>query len=205
MNRRLIDILIKDFSVYDRNILDAFKKTDRSLFIPAEYGRVAGQNIAIPLMNGQTSTKPSTIARFLNFLSRYGYSDIIEIGTGSGYQTALLSLLYKKVISYEIDPELYEWAGKRLAAYGNVTLRLGNIFREPPTEMADAVIASFAICADLENLNELIREGGSILAPVLKGNNQFLLHIFKENGKITNNYLNYEHFVKHRGLAENEQ
>ena len=204
MNKKLIKTLIDEFGIYNKDILSAFKEINREDFVPEVYKDIANTNVSIPLVNGQTSTKPSTIARFLNLISLKEDWIVYEFGTGSGYQTAILSLLYKKVISYEIDEMLFLWASARLKKYDNVEVINEDPLKQKLTKKVNSIIFSFATHRVPNYIVELLMNNGSIIAPILKGKNQILLHISKKNGKINKFYLNYENFVTIRGIADDE-
>lgn len=200
----LVDLLIDEFGIYNKKILRAFREVDRREFLPEIYRKSAFINRALPVMNGQTSTKPSTIARFLSLLMPFENKTILELGTGSGYQCAVLSRLYKRVISWEVDKELHEWASKRLSKLSNVECFHGNLLKEENVPKFDSAIFSFATYTVPESIISALNDPGDILAPLIKGKNQFLLHIKKENDKITNTMLNYERFVRIRGISHAE-
>ncbi len=200
----LINTLIGEFSIYNKEILQAFRKIDRRLFLPEEYSKVAFVNRALPVMNGQTSTKPSTIGRFLTIIKPSKDKVILELGTGSGYQSAILSELFGKVITWEVDKELCEWSSQRLKKYKNIECHCGNLLKRDDIPSFAACIFSFATYSVPEDIISAVNDPGDIIAPILKGKNQYLLHIRRENDKITSTMLNYEHFVRIRGITNAE-
>jgi protein-L-isoaspartate(D-aspartate) O-methyltransferase len=102
---------------FDRKIIQAFKNLPREKFILKKYKKEAYADMALPILMGQTISQPTTVMIMLNALEIKRGETVLEIGTGSGYQTALLSKLVGprgKVISLEIQPELIEFAKKNL-------------------------------------------------------------------------------------------
>lgn len=109
-------------------MLRAIDETPRHLFVPAAVRHRAYEDSALPLGNGQTISQPSTHARYLELLHLTGSERVLEIGTGTGYQTALLSHLAGQVFSIERVPALFERARDIMRELGisNVSLLLGD-------------------------------------------------------------------------------
>src|SRR5258706_15458905 len=98
--RRLVELL-HDQGIKDLAVLNAIDKTPRHLFVPTGVRHRAYEDSALPIGNGQTISQPSIHARYLELLKLKGNEKVLEIGTGSGYQTALLSLLAGQGFSIE--------------------------------------------------------------------------------------------------------
>src|SRR3954468_20210796 len=98
--RRLVEIL-HDQGVKDLAVLNAIDQTPRHLFVPTGVRHRAYEDSALPIGNGQTISQPSIHARYLELLKLKGNEKVLEIGTGSGYQTALLAELASQVFSIE--------------------------------------------------------------------------------------------------------
>ncbi|KPJ93653.1 MAG: protein-L-isoaspartate O-methyltransferase, partial [Gammaproteobacteria bacterium SG8_11] len=109
-------------------VLDLVSQMPREDFVPEEYRNLAYSDIHIPLGYGQTMLKPIQEARFLQALEIQPSDKVLEIGTGSGYMTALLAKLADRVISVEIVPELAQLAKAKLEAHGisNVIVETGD-------------------------------------------------------------------------------
>ena len=124
----MIEQQIRPAEVLDTRVLDTIATTPREAFVPAEYRDLAFSDTNIPLGHGQAMMKPILEARLLQALDVQPTDKVLEIGTGSGYLTALLAKLGAHVFSVEIQPELLEQARARLAAQGidNVTLEQGD-------------------------------------------------------------------------------
>src|SRR3989338_7938970 len=126
MNKdELIQELIDCGMLKTRQVIDAFKSVPRENFVPAEYKKHAYDNYPLPIAAGQTIAQPLTVAAMTEALQISRGNKVLEIGTGSGYQAAILSEIVGskgRVITTEIIPELFEFAKKKLGNYKNVTL-----------------------------------------------------------------------------------
>lgn len=125
--RRLVEAL-QDGGVRDLAVLRAFDLTPRHLFVPTGMRHRAYEDSALPIGNGQTISQPSTHARYLELLALTGKEKVLEIGTGSGYQTVLLSHLASQVFSIERVGALMERAREAIREAGarNVSLLVGD-------------------------------------------------------------------------------
>ncbi len=125
--RRLIETLQAN-GISDLAVLRAFDEVPRHLFVPAGVRHRAYEDSALPIGSGQTISQPSIHARYLQELQLTGKEKVLEIGTGSGYQTVLLSHLAEQVFSVERVPALFDRARELLQQLGvrNVSLRLGD-------------------------------------------------------------------------------
>lgn len=196
----LIRELMEDYGIYNKKILAAIRNVDRKNFVPEKYAQSAYKNKSIPLINGQTSTRPSTICRFISKIGPSKNKVVLELGTGSGYQAAILAELFGKVISYEIDEELYIWSRSRLKDKINIIQYNENPMTNFKGNNFDAIIFSFSTPLIPQHLKNALNDDGILLAPYVKGKHQYLLNIKKKNGIMKNYFTNYETFVKVRGL-----
>lgn len=106
---------IRTWNVLDRNILVAFDSIVRDQFVPEPYFEFAYADMAIPISEHQTMLEPKVIARMIDALDLDSEHRVLEVGAGTGYSTAVLARLCKRVISLEIDPRLAESARTNLA------------------------------------------------------------------------------------------
>jgi len=113
----MIEQQIRPAEVLDPKVLDVITNTPREHFVPQEYQSLAFSDSNIPLGNGQEMLKPIMEARILQALNIQKTDKVLEIGTGSGYFTALLAKLGKEIISVEIEPELSKSAEAKLAEH----------------------------------------------------------------------------------------
>ncbi len=125
---RMLDVQLQRRGICDRRVLDAMAKVPRERFVHEGSRREAYSDRALPIDCGQTISQPYIVALMTQALKLSGSEKVLEIGTGSGYQTAILAQLAAEVVSIERYGELSEQAGKVLSALGyeNVTLSVGD-------------------------------------------------------------------------------
>ena len=128
----MIEQQIRPWEVLDPVVLDLLHKVKREDFVPAIYRSLAFVDMAIPLGNGDFMWEPKLEGRVVQILEPKRTDRILEVGTGSGYLTALLASLAAQVISVEIDPAMKDEAEKKLRAHGltNFTLKVGDGARD---------------------------------------------------------------------------
>lgn len=128
----MIEQQIRPWEVLNPVVLDLLHKVKREDFVPAIYRSLAFVDMAIPLGNGDAMWEPKLEGRVLQILEPKRTDRILEVGTGSGYLTALLASLAAQVVSVEIDPAMKDEAEKKLRAHGltNVTLKVGDGARD---------------------------------------------------------------------------
>jgi len=124
----MIQQQIRPWEVFDDRVLELIERLPREEFVPAAYRSLAFADIMIPLGNDQVMMEPKVEARFVQELAIGPKDKILEVGTGSGYVTALLASLGAQVTSVEIIPELSEAAKAKLTAHqiANVTCEVGD-------------------------------------------------------------------------------
>jgi len=124
--RKLVEIL-KDEGIKSQKVLNAILKVPRHMFVPQEYLSLSYENEALPIGYGQTISQPYIVALMTEALNLQGNEKVLEIGTGSGYQTAILAELALEIYTVERIKELLEEAKKRLRVlgYNNVYFKLG--------------------------------------------------------------------------------
>lgn len=166
--RRLVESL-QDNGISDLAVLRAFELTPRHLFVPSGVRHRAYEDSALPIGSGQTISQPSVHARYLQLLGLTGHETVLEIGTGSGYQTVLLSHLAARVFSIERVPELLERARDVISEAGvrNVSLMLGDgTLGWRQHSPYDAILVSAAAPDVPRPLLEQLAEGGRIVVPL---------------------------------------
>jgi protein-L-isoaspartate(D-aspartate) O-methyltransferase len=165
----MIEQQIRPAEVLDPRVLDTIANTPREAFVPAGYRELAYADISIPLGHDEVMMKPILEARLLQALNVQPADKVLEIGTGSGYFTALLAKLGGHVHSVEIHPELSEQAAARLAAQGihNVTLSQGDAARgwnqDGPFDVI-AITGSLPILP--ESFQQSLKVGGRLVVIV---------------------------------------
>jgi protein-L-isoaspartate(D-aspartate) O-methyltransferase len=166
--QRLVDLL-RERGVSDLAVLRAFERTPRHEFIPTGLRHRAYEDAALPIGNGQTISQPTVHGRSLQLLKLTGRERALEIGTGSGYQTVLLSHLVDQVFSIERVAPLMESARRHIRALdvNNVSLLVGDGtvgWREYAPY--DAILVSAASPDVPAPLLDQLAEGGRLLVPV---------------------------------------
>lgn len=176
--RRMIDAITADVQMtsrqtgrmaLDRRVLDALRAIPRHLFVPAELQRAAYQNRPLPIGHGQTISQPYIVALMTDLLRTKREHVVLEVGTGSGYQAAVLSPLVKQVYTVEIVEPLARQAKSRLQqlGYRNVTVRHAdgyNGWREHGP--FDSIIVTAAATHIPPPLIQQLKPGGRMIIPV---------------------------------------
>jgi protein-L-isoaspartate(D-aspartate) O-methyltransferase len=166
--RRLLDTL-RERGITDLSVLRAVDLTPRHLFVPQAIQHRAYEDSALPIGSGQTISQPSVHARYLAELRLTGHERALEIGTGSGYQTVLLSHLVEQVFSVERVRELLDKAREviRRVDARNISLLLGDgTFGWREYAPYDVILVSAAAPDVPRPLFEQLAEGGRILIPL---------------------------------------
>jgi protein-L-isoaspartate(D-aspartate) O-methyltransferase len=174
--RRLIETL-QSSGIRDLSVLRAFEQTPRHLFVPTGVRHRAYEDSALPIGNGQTISQPSVHARYLQELQLTGRERVLEVGTGSGYQTVLLAHLAEQVFSVERVPALLDRAREIIQRIGvrNVSLLLGDgTLGWRDYAPYDAILVSAAAPQVPAPLAEQLAEGGKILIPLGTRDEQML-------------------------------
>jgi len=170
--RELVNEWRRAYPNTPERLFEVFEKVDRASFLPPNKAHLAEVDAPIPIGYGQTTSQPTTIFIMLRLLSPEPGDKVLEIGTGCGYQTALLAELVGssgKVVSVERIPELHELAAKNLQNYKNVHLLLGDGSKGHPQESPyDAIIvsASTPMPVALQLAAQLKEKGGRLVAPI---------------------------------------
>ncbi|MDN5358432.1 MAG: protein-L-isoaspartate(D-aspartate) O-methyltransferase [Candidatus Diapherotrites archaeon] len=163
---------------YPEDVVAAFSRVPRELFVPPDYRHLAYEDTALPTKNNQTISQPSVIAEMLRLAELHRGLRVLEIGTGTGYTAALTyEITRAPVVTVEYDPELCAEARERLRALGYTEVKVvcgdgGKGY--PPGAPYDRVIIHAAVPKIPEPLVEQTREGGIIVAPVGSLHTQFL-------------------------------
>jgi len=184
--------------VSDPRVLQAFRDVPRETFVPQNLRASAYDDTPLPLVHGQTISQPYIVAFMTEVLQLRGEEKVLEIGTGSGYQTAILARLAKIVYSAEVEPDLAASARTRLTelGIGNVVLGTGDgveLFREHAP--FDAILSAAAPEHLPESLIDQLAEGGRCIIPVGAADLQHLWLITKRGGHIERRRLEAVRFV----------
>ncbi len=189
-------------------VLAAVGQVPRHLFVPEALRGKAYEDTSLPIGNCQTISQPSTHARYLEALKLTGKERVLEVGTGSGYQTALLSRLADHVISIERIPDLAAAAGAALeeAGYSNATVIVGDgTLGKRSLGPYNAILVSAVGPAVPKPLTEQLADGGRLLMPLMREEEQEVLLITRRGRDMLEETLGPAQFVplfgKH-GFAE---
>jgi protein-L-isoaspartate(D-aspartate) O-methyltransferase len=166
--------------VRDRRVLEAMRKVPRHLFVPQSYGAEAYDDYPLPIGFGQTISQPYIVAFMAEALLLKGEERVLEIGTGSGYQTAVLSTLAGNIRSVERIAALLERARATLESLkiDNVELRLGDgFFGWIEKAPFDAIILSAAPFDIPATILRQLADGGRLVAPVGPSGAQTLVRV----------------------------
>jgi protein-L-isoaspartate(D-aspartate) O-methyltransferase len=184
--------------VRDQRALDAMGRVPRETFVPDEIDRDAYLDCALPIDCGQTISQPVIVAMMTEALQLSGDERVLEIGTGSGYQTAILAELAGSVYSIERHAELSREAERRLKAlrHENVLLRTGDGSLGWPEEAPfDRIIVTAAVSECPPALWEQLKEGGILVGPFGPSSEQALYEMHKIAGQPQSRVLTHCRFV----------
>lgn len=186
LRQSMVELQLRKRGISDQRVLDAMARVPRHEFAPLQYREQAYEDHPLPIGEGQTISQPYIVALMLQILAVSPNDRVLEVGTGSGYVTALLAELASEVISVERHAVLAEQARDVLVrmAYSNVRVIVGDGSRGfPQAAPYDAVIVSAAAAEVPSALLEQMREGGRMIIPVGPPDSQQLQVIRMENGE----------------------
>ncbi len=188
----LIGALVEEGSIRTTLVRDAFLEVPRHRFVPSEYQTEAYQNCALPIGYGQTISQPSMVAVMTELVRPGPARRVLEIGTGSGYQAALLARICGQVYSIERIPELHRRAEAlfRELGYSNIICRLDDGTLGWPEESPFDDIMVTAGAPDVPpSLKQQVGEGGGVIIPVGDGYFQTLFRVVRRgDGIVTENH-----------------
>ncbi len=207
LRNAMVDELIRRGYVHDRRVIEALREVPRHVFVPPEYRSQAYVDTPLPIGFGQTISAPSIVAMMTELLKPDPEDKVLEIGTGSGYQAAVLAKLVKHVYTIEIIPELAEAARKRLKELGfdNVTVKCGDGYQGWPEHAPfDGIIVTCAPTKIPQPLVDQLKEGGRMVVPVGPQWHQELYLLEKVHGQIKRRAIIPVLFVPMTGKAAGE-
>ena len=174
--------------IKDERVLDAMRAVPRHLFVPESEQAAAYEDCALPIGEGQTISQPYMVAAMTELMELKGEETVLEVGTGSGYQAAILSMLAKKVFTIERIEALSLRAAKLLKSlnYNNIELITGD-GTEGHKEGApyDAIVVT-AACPEIPKpLTDQLKDGGRLVLPLGERFRQTLVRVTKIKGNIS--------------------
>lgn len=190
--------------ITDARVLAAMREVPRHEFVPARWRDEAYEDHPLPIGHGQTISQPYVVAFMTQEVKPAETDRVLEIGTGSGYQAAVLSRLVKEVCSVEIVPELgrHAEATLRRLGYTNVCVRIGDGFQGWPEKAPfDAIIVTCAPEKVPPPLIAQLKEGGRMIIPVGRYSQRLVL-LSKRQGRLERREVLPVRFVPMTGQAE---
>jgi len=198
MRTAMVEEQIIARNIKDEKVINAMLKVPRHLFVDESQWDSAYNDYPLPIGMGQTISQPYIVAIMTESLKLTGKEKVLEIGTGSGYQAAILAVIVEQVYTVEIIPVLYERAKKPLAEYTNVKLsNHDGYYGWKEFAPFDRIIVTAAPDHIPRPLIEQLKDGGIMVIPVgPPGWNQVLWKVVKENDDVkTMKIIDYVSFV----------
>jgi protein-L-isoaspartate(D-aspartate) O-methyltransferase len=184
--RRMVETQIAARGVNDPRVLGAMEEVPRELFVPEHLRPQAFDDHALPIANAQTISQPYIVGIMTALLAPEPHHRVLEIGTGSGYQTAILSRLAAQVFSIERHPALADTARQVLERIGstNVDVRVGDgtagLAAEAPF---DRILVTAGAPSVPDALKEQLAEGGRLVIPVGPDGFQYLTVVSRDGSR----------------------
>jgi protein-L-isoaspartate(D-aspartate) O-methyltransferase len=184
--------------IKDKRVLDVMRKVPRHLFIPKDMHGLAYCDGPLPIGHGQTISQPYIVALMTELLELTGQETVLELGTGSGYQAAILSCLVRQVYSIERHAALAQQAEKILSqlGYDNVVISVGDGTLGWPEHSPYEAIISTAAAPDVpQPLTDQLADGGRLVAPVGSRWSQVLVKVKRQGETLIREHLTAVAFV----------
>jgi protein-L-isoaspartate(D-aspartate) O-methyltransferase len=204
---RMVKRHLEERGIKNPRVLEAFRTVPRHRFLPPNTRRQAYDDESIPIGEGQTITPPYDVAFMTEVLDPKPTDKVYEVGTGSGYQSAILSRLVKEVYSVEIHAPLSERATKvhKEVGYTNIHTRVGDGYEGwPEAAPFDAIIVTCAPQKIPQPLIDQLKDGGRMVIPLGDRFTQSVHLVIKKDGKLTQKELKTTLFVPMTGRALRE-
>jgi protein-L-isoaspartate(D-aspartate) O-methyltransferase len=201
--QQMVTSQLRARDIHDARVLSAMARVPRHLFVPPAARAEAYEDHPLPIGDNQTISQPYIVALMTQLLEPKETDTVLEVGTGSGYQAAVLATLVRQVYSIELSPMLAASARDRLAelGYGSVQVRSGDGFLGwPDAAPFDGIIVTAAAPRVPDALAQQLREGGRIVIPLVRDDGQELMRGMKKDGAITYEHIADVLFVPMRGL-----
>ena len=167
--KRMVERDFRERGIKDPRVLEVMSLVPRHLFVPERYRSQAYQDRPLPIGEGQTISQPYVVALMTELLKLKGNERVLEVGTGSGYQAAVLSQLAREVYTIEIIPSLAAKAEERLLrlGYGNVQVKTGDgFFGWEEKGPFDAIVVTASAEKIPDPLWNQLQEGGRLVMPL---------------------------------------
>ncbi|MFH1457566.1 MAG: protein-L-isoaspartate(D-aspartate) O-methyltransferase [Candidatus Omnitrophota bacterium] len=197
LRERMVKYQIEDRGIKDSAVLEVMRRIERHRFVPLELQHLAYEDAPLPIGEAQTISQPYIVALMTQLLELKGHEKVLEIGTGSGYQAAILAELAKEVYSMEILASLAERAQELLSelGYKNIKIiRADGFLGWPEYAPFDAIIVTCAPKEIPQPLIEQLAEGGRMVIPQGEAYQELKL-LVKVKGQITQHSIIPVRFV----------
>lgn len=182
-NNELVEMLVREGYLRSERVKQAFLKVPRERFVPDRYKELAYVDEPLPIGEGQTISAPHMVAIMTEALDVGNGMNVLEIGTGSGYQAAILSMLNPngKIVTIERNPYLYRFAKKNLEPYRNVRVVLGDGTNGYPNESPyDRILVTAGAPKIPKPLVAQLKKDGFMIIPVGDSFSQKLLKVYSD-------------------------
>lgn len=199
---RMVREQLIDRDIRDQRVLEAMGAVPRELFTPSEYRSMAYADGPLPIGEGQTISQPYIVALMTELLKLTGDENILEVGTGSGYQAAVLAYLARKVHSVERHEPLAKQAAQVLRRLGllNVSIHIGDgSLGWPPDSPYQGIVVTAAAPHAPQPLLDQLADGGRLVVPVGSASGQYLEVWQREGNDYSHEALAPVAFVSLRG------
>jgi protein-L-isoaspartate(D-aspartate) O-methyltransferase len=204
VRERMVRVQIIDRGVKDTSVLEAMRKVPRHLFVPEDNEKDAYDDNPLPIGYGQTISQPYIVAYMTEAVRPSIKKTALEIGTGSGYQAAVLAEIVGKVYSIEIVPELAAESSERLKrlGYNNITVKYGDGYKGWPEHAPFEIIVVTAAAEQIPQplIDQLADEGRLVIPVGAPFAVQELLLLEKKRDKIITSRLTFVRFVPFKRL-----
>ncbi|MCH6568613.1 MAG: protein-L-isoaspartate(D-aspartate) O-methyltransferase [Acidobacteria bacterium] len=203
---QMVETQLESRDIQSERVLEAMKKVPRHLFMPESVRQYAYIDSPVPIDQGQTISQPYIVGLMTQTVDPKPGDRALEVGTGSGYQAAVLGELVQEVYTIEIIPDLAERAGKTLSdlGYDNVEVRQGDGYQGWPEKAPfDIILITAAPEKIPQPLIDQLAEGGRLVVPVgPQGEIQTLTLVTREKGEVKRTYITDVRFVPMTGEVQ---
>ncbi len=203
---QMVETQLKSRDIQSERVLEAMKKVPRHLFMPESVRQYAYIDSPVPIGQEQTISQPYIVGLMTQAVDPKPGDRALEVGTGSGYQAAVLGELVQEVYTIEIILDLAERAGKTLSelGYDNVEVRQGDGYQGWPEKAPfDIILVTAAPEIIPQPLIDQLAEGGRLVVPVgPQGEIQTLTLVTKEKGEVQRTHLTGVRFVPMTGEVQ---
>ncbi len=178
---------LRKLGIIDTKVLSAIETVPRENFIDKEISFKSYQNEALPIDCNQTISQPAVVAKMTELLEPDNSSRVLEVGTGSGYQTAILAKLFKRIYTIERFKQLLENAKEKLAElrFNNIVYYYGDGLNGWPAKLIFNRIILTAVSKEIPKkiIKQLSEDNGILVLPIIDKNDQYLLKVIRKKNK----------------------